>query len=142
MKNSISTSLLIMLLVATGGCATHIVRSGGNVMVANGIYPATRTDIHLLVKGSIFMEGGVIMGYVVAPIGFLLDIPVSLLTDTVFLPMDVYCLASSNELCGAPSLAKERQRRWRASHCKVCSYDLTGNESGVCPECGTKIEKP
>ena len=24
--------------------------------------------------------------------------------------------------------------------CRTCSYDLTGNVSGVCPECGTKIE--
>ena len=32
---------------------------------------------------------------------------------------------------------------WRSSrpippgHCKTCRYDLTGNISGVCPECGT-----
>ena len=25
--------------------------------------------------------------------------------------------------------------------CIECSYDLTGNVSGVCPECGTKIER-
>ena len=25
--------------------------------------------------------------------------------------------------------------------CMECSYDLTGNVSGVCPECGTKIER-
>lgn len=27
-------------------------------------------------------------------------------------------------------------------HCKKCGYNLTGNVSGVCPECGTKIEQP
>lgn len=26
--------------------------------------------------------------------------------------------------------------------CQECSYDLTGNESGVCPECGTEVESP
>ena len=26
--------------------------------------------------------------------------------------------------------------------CTDCGYDLTGNESGVCPECGTRIESP
>ena len=26
--------------------------------------------------------------------------------------------------------------------CAICEYDLTGNLSGVCPECGTKIESP
>ncbi len=24
--------------------------------------------------------------------------------------------------------------------CSVCSYDLTGNVSGICPECGTHME--
>lgn len=26
--------------------------------------------------------------------------------------------------------------------CRVCTYDLTGNVSGVCPECGTAIVSP
>ena len=26
-------------------------------------------------------------------------------------------------------------------HCQGCEYNLTGNESGVCPECGTSAEK-
>jgi len=36
-------------------------------------------------------------------------------------------------------------RRWRTrrrippGHCPKCSYNLTGNTSGVCPECGTTI---
>ena len=33
-----------------------------------------------------------------------------------------------------------RRRRAAAGHCQECDYDLTGNVSGVCPECGTKIE--
>ena len=32
-----------------------------------------------------------------------------------------------------------RDRRPKAGFCKVCKYDLTGNESGNCPECGTAI---
>ena len=31
----------------------------------------------------------------------------------------------------------QRRRREDESHCAKCLYDLTGNESGVCPECGT-----
>ncbi len=34
-----------------------------------------------------------------------------------------------------------RRRRARTGHCLKCGYDLTGNVSGVCPECGTKIGK-
>jgi hypothetical protein len=39
-------------------------------------------------------------------------------------------------------LARRRGRRRRAriarGLCPTCGYDLTGNRSGVCPECGTK----
>lgn len=27
-------------------------------------------------------------------------------------------------------------------NCRRCDYNLTGNESGVCPACGSKIEQP
>jgi len=30
-----------------------------------------------------------------------------------------------------------RRQCIRGSRCTVCGYDLTGNTSGVCPECGT-----
>jgi hypothetical protein len=33
-------------------------------------------------------------------------------------------------------------RRWRRKKnglCIECGYDLTGNESGICPECGSKV---
>ncbi|HEX4797431.1 MAG TPA: hypothetical protein VH370_26795 [Humisphaera sp.] len=30
--------------------------------------------------------------------------------------------------------------RKRAGRCLSCGYDLTGNQSGVCPECGTKLQ--
>ena len=32
------------------------------------------------------------------------------------------------------------RRRTTEGHCQKCGYDLTGNPSGVCPECGSKIE--
>ena len=31
------------------------------------------------------------------------------------------------------------RRRFPAVHCQQCGYDLTGNESGTCPECGTAV---
>jgi hypothetical protein len=44
-------------------------------------------------------------------------------------------------LIAAPTLwsfwrARERNKRGR---CRKCLYDLTGNVSGICPECGTPI---
>jgi hypothetical protein len=46
----------------------------------------------------------------------------------------------------APILAIRRgYRRFKrdaANCCQNCGYDLTGNVSGVCPECGMKVERP
>ncbi|MDB5304822.1 MAG: hypothetical protein JWM97_2371 [Phycisphaerales bacterium] len=38
------------------------------------------------------------------------------------------------------SLAEGR-RTWRKEYglCPACGYDLTGNVSGTCPECGGKV---
>ena len=33
-----------------------------------------------------------------------------------------------------------RDRRPKAGFCEVCKYDLTGNESGTCPECGSAVD--
>ena len=35
-----------------------------------------------------------------------------------------------------------RWRRRRKGWCLSCGYDLTGNVSGVCPECGTEVKQP
>lgn len=37
------------------------------------------------------------------------------------------------------ALLYRRVRRIRPGHCSTCGYNLTGNESGICSECGTKI---
>ena len=34
-----------------------------------------------------------------------------------------------------------RYRRRRNGLCLKCGYDLTGNVSGVCPECGTEVNE-
>lgn len=39
----------------------------------------------------------------------------------------------------AAAWALERRRSRPAGGCKNCGYDLTGNVSGVCPECGSHI---
>ncbi len=44
-------------------------------------------------------------------------------------------------------LLRQARRRWRTAkwlhtgRCVRCSYDLTGNTSGVCPECGTVMDR-
>jgi hypothetical protein len=37
---------------------------------------------------------------------------------------------------------RARRRPAEPGRCPRCDYDLTGNVSGVCPECGTKLAKP
>jgi rubrerythrin len=37
----------------------------------------------------------------------------------------------------------DRIRRLRKQHvCYHCGYDLTGNVSGICPECGMSVDPP
>lgn len=56
-------------------------------------------------------------------------------------------LALSGLLATYPTIAfvrgpVRRRRRRRRGLCIRCGYNLTGNVSGVCPECGTEIEQP
>jgi len=37
---------------------------------------------------------------------------------------------------------RQRQRRLLAYRCVACSYDLTANTSGTCPECGAPVPPP
>lgn len=45
-------------------------------------------------------------------------------------------------LCVSWALPAYRRRK-RRQHglCLVCAYDLTGNVSSICPECGAKVER-
>ena len=42
---------------------------------------------------------------------------------------------------GGPLWRRRRRRLRERGLCMNCAYDLTGNESGVCPECGTEVEE-
>jgi len=33
-----------------------------------------------------------------------------------------------------------KKRTALPGHCRKCEYDLTGNVSGICPECGTPVQ--
>ena len=44
-----------------------------------------------------------------------------------------------------PTLASAfllRRHARRPGHCPACGYDLTGNVTGRCPECGTALLSP
>jgi hypothetical protein len=48
-------------------------------------------------------------------------------------------LVGSVALFRAQLAADERRHRISLGKCAACSYDLTGNTSGVCPECGRPV---
>ena len=59
---------------------------------------------------------------------------------TLVLPFWLIMLALSVAPCLA-YLRRRRNRRLKASNlCRACGYDLTGNVSGVCPECGVNAQ--
>lgn len=63
----------------------------------------------------------------------------SMVGIVLFVPHAYVCLA----LAILPAFRGRRVlRRWRANRrglCQTCFYDLKGNVSGVCPECGTAV---
>lgn len=59
-----------------------------------------------------------------SPFGGLLIVPFWLLSCAFFLPTFW--------------LRRRRMRRRPPGACPACGYDLTGNVSGRCPECGAK----
>ena len=62
--------------------------------------------------------------------------------DSVYLQMIITACLLTIILAGACRLAASQRDRWEGlfrppvGHCQNCGYDLTGNVSGVCPECG------
>ncbi|MHC4610757.1 MAG: hypothetical protein ACYS7M_10475, partial [Planctomycetota bacterium] len=42
----------------------------------------------------------------------------------------------------AMMLLAGRRRVAKPGHCRSCGYNLQGNTSGICPECGQEIPPP
>lgn len=64
---------------------------------------------------------------------------VSMLNPYYWVELPVWCLLLPTVTITAVYCYLDRRRP--KGHCQDCGYDLTGNESGVCPECGTKVEQ-
>lgn len=54
------------------------------------------------------------------------------------LPLTVLCLLGAGYLVVTPIV--RRRRRRKRGLCLACGYNLAGNESGRCPECGKEID--
>lgn len=98
MKNVV-TLIAVCMISIVQGCATAVVRSSERAVRYSGYYPATRADVRTL--SGMFDEpevGNWMQGLDkwLAPL-LVLDIPISLITDTVLLPLDVYEEAKAPE---------------------------------------------
>ncbi|HXE55277.1 MAG TPA: hypothetical protein VN541_19795 [Tepidisphaeraceae bacterium] len=58
------------------------------------------------------------------------------ITVVPFYPM---VIASALPPLAWVTMGVRRRRRRRLGLCPACGYDLTGNVSGVCPECGKPV---
>ncbi len=63
--------------------------------------------------------------------------PLSAVTLPIWLPVAVFGAYPTLRLI--KSLVRRRRRRRNPNNCTNCGYNLTGNVSGVCPECGINI---
>lgn len=61
-------------------------------------------------------------------------VPPTFLFIPLWLPLVVVAIPTS-------ILFYRDHKRIPPGHCQECGYNLTGNESGICPECGTEIRK-
>jgi hypothetical protein len=61
----------------------------------------------------------------------------------LMLPVLCFSLMLAGAAHGLARIAiRSRERRSGPPRCPECDYNLTGNVSGVCPECGTPITPP
>lgn len=91
---------------------------------------------------------GVLAGFITLGLGSCVASPILMMVSgqTIDPPMiaaGVWIAAITlGVLIGYLSRRLDQPRRWAAEgKCTTCGYDLTGNVSGTCPECGTKLKK-
>jgi uncharacterized protein YceK len=102
-RKHILVGLFGLLMISPMGCATRQVRSAA-VPVPTAVYPAIRTDCEMIGVcfdgGTMFHGGGPVgktMGYTVVPLCWIVDIPLSVVTDTLCLPRDVWRINRQGE---------------------------------------------
>ena len=58
-----------------------------------------------------------------------------------FIVIVAITMAANMAIWGIRRLVSGKVTLWREDLCSACGYDLTGNLSGKCPECGTQTGK-
>jgi len=60
----------------------------------------------------------------------------------VFAVLMVFLLVVLPIVVAYSNYSRAHPRSHDDPRCKACGYDLTGNESGICPECGNPSPEP
>jgi uncharacterized protein YceK len=120
MKKLLAVAALGLFALLANGCASLEARSGTQLNVAEGPYPATRKNIAHVVGGPVgFVTGATnddceaTFNLLAAPF-YAVDLPLSLVLDTLFLPHDATSLVyptNKNARCYAPPPAPTPRRQ-------------------------------
>jgi len=101
--------------------------------------PSRRANIHRALRASdgssgdlsaILLWASLFLGHALGNDGAFVVLILVGLTLSAVLPAHVYCLR-----------LRIRARKI-VPRCRNCSYDLTANTSGICPECGQRADRP
>ena len=84
------------------------------------------------------VAGALLGGVTVARLRLTSVSEITLMVAIVQVPLVIVWIA---HVLSIKVLEFRRMRRRQANQCVKCEYNLTGNVSGVCPECGTPIRR-
>ncbi len=99
MKKLIVNILIAVFLLNLSGCATFEAREDGiTTEEISDLYPATGIDAYILLLSSIYgIDDISILKYFAFATGSIVDLPISIASDTILLPADIYCIATVKE---------------------------------------------
>jgi len=117
--------MLLTFWVASMRYTFGYIGSSAGVYFESGAYSVFATH------GQIPASGNVGVGRSRWPVFWWFSCPAMLPLTPVWMPL-VAALIPTGLLCS-------RSRRFPPGHCQKCGYNLTGNVSGVCPECGERV---
>jgi len=97
------------------------------------VYSLKRALLLVVLCPALYVAGGLIAGAM--PDGLDVTVLILFLTAAAACPV-LLVLDLAHWAMGVPQRLR-LDDRLRRGLCRSCGYDLTGNASGVCPECGT-----
>jgi len=142
--------IIVVLTLGAGACAVAWVLSYAAPLV-DGAIIGTERRVWTLLHGRMFWSrrvNGTQLDWGSPPrtirLPYLFGVTWKLQSNAKYIAAHLFMKSAFLVLGAYPAFAFIRgpMRRWRRRRkglCLKCGYDLTGNESGVCPECGSVV---